>query len=362
MKVEELLKLLGLDEKFQEIIEITKFREGLKKIKFNSWVLLDLDNTIHRHVCTLERDEWFDTLFSHAEKQGIDKTIAAPAIISIYHAIQSFVQTTPIEPTTAKIISTLQDVGIPVIGLTSRGYGIREQTIRQLTDISIDFSRNSIVPDNYELGSFGGIIYCSGENKGERFNEVKKYIKEKTGCEPWHVALWDDKKEHTEKVKAVLKKEGTSFSGLRYGFCDGEKANVNMKEATIQLAHVWPWLPSKIKQDILMLKLLPETPQNTTIPEEYMKAYYPPLQADTPGSFLSNLSGSPCLELPERPKSAFSFFDRPRPVPGVNLKTKAVLLSRKRSVEELYTETDIADAPPDPSAKCFCPNGIRSAR
>lgn len=103
-------------------------------------------------------DAWFEGLFFHVSKNKIEPTIAQPSLMSVYNSAQHFVRTAAVEPEIVRIIKALQDIGIPIIGLTARGYSIRHQTLRQLADMGVDFSRNSIVPDDGSSCQ-GGVIF-----------------------------------------------------------------------------------------------------------------------------------------------------------------------------------------------------------
>jgi hypothetical protein len=204
---------------------------------------------------------------SQVRQTGIEPTRAEKsALFAIYDETQHFVRTSPVEPRIVSIIKTMQDIGIPVIGLTARAYSIRHQTLNQLADIGVDFSLNSIIPDD-KLSCQGGIIFCNGGNKGDYLTSVfskLRYI-------PHHVVMLDDKRKHLESVKTALgaletelkevanySKLKLHFSGFRYGYLDKVGQQFSMEDANKQLAHIWNCLSSTVKKDIKNLKLLPE--------------------------------------------------------------------------------------------------------
>ncbi|VEB39388.1 Protein of uncharacterised function (DUF2608) [Legionella sainthelensi] len=293
---------------FQKIMEIKNFREALKDIHFDTWLVLDLDNTVMTPKIAFGGDAWFEGLFSHVSQKKIEMAIAQPSLMSVYNSAQHFVRTSAVEPTIANIISALQDIGIPVIGLTARGYSIRHQTLRQLADMGVDFSRNSIVPDD-SSSCLGGVIFCAGGDKGENLNTFLSRLDRV----PRHIVMLDDKKKHLERVMIALKPRGIHFSGFRYGYLDEQVQQFSMEAANIQLAHLWKWLSATVQEDVKKLKLIAEEHMGTLSPLVYSESFFHPEHP------LHSISSKPHAEEPSQGKhskllhrslSAASFFSK----------------------------------------------------
>jgi hypothetical protein len=259
---------------YQKIIEIKHIREALKHIHFDTWVVLDLDNTVMTPQIAFGGDAWFEELFTHARQKNIEPSTAHSALMSLYNTAQHFVRTSAVEPNMVSLIKALQDMGIPIIGLTARGYEIRQQTLRQLNDIGVDFSRNSIVP-NQRSFSKGGVIFCEGGDKGEHLS----LFLSQSGQTPRHVVMLDDKNKHLERVLFALKQLGVNFTGFRYGHLDEEVKQFSMEAANIQLAHLWSWLSDRVQEDVKKLKLLSDEWIGTLNPMPYSEHFFHP---DTP--------------------------------------------------------------------------------
>ncbi len=252
-------------------MELENFKEALKDIHFDTWFVLDLDNTVMTSLIAFGGDPWFEGLFTHVTQKEIEPAVAKPSLMSVYNTAQHFVRTTAVEPNIVKIIKALQDIGIPVIGLTARGYSIRHETLRQLADMGVDFSRNSIVPDD-DSSCQGGIIFCAGGDKGENLRSILSRL----GRVPRHITMLDDKKKHLERVMIALKPLGIHFSGFRYGYLDDEVKRFSMEAANIQLAHLWEWLSATVQEDVKKLKLIPEELLGTLNPLVYSKSFFHP--------------------------------------------------------------------------------------
>lgn len=252
------------------IKEIKHFRDVLKAIHFDSWLVLDLDNTVIKPRLALGGDAWFEGLFMHCLQHNIAPSVAQLALLSVYNAVQNFVRTTAVESNIVLLIKALQDIGIPVIGLTARGHSISQQTIRQLADTGIDFAQNSIVPDN-DSSCRGGIIFCDGKDKGEQLKEVFSQL----GCTPSRVAMIDDKSKHLERMKLTLESLKIPLSGFRYSYLDEEVQQFSMEQANIQLAYLWKHLTPAVQKDIMALKLLPKEPHEIASSADYEDCFFP---------------------------------------------------------------------------------------
>ncbi|MFJ1269786.1 DUF2608 domain-containing protein [Legionella lytica] len=252
------------------IKEIKHFRDVLKAIHFDSWLVLDLDNTVMKPRLTLGGDAWFEGLVTHCLQHNISPNITPIALLSVYNAVQDFVRTVVVESNIILLIKALQDIRIPVIGLTARGYSISQQTIRQLADAGIDFAQNSIIPDNASCR--GGIIFCDGKDKGTQLKELFSQL----ACTPRRVAMIDDKNKHLERMKLTLESLKIPFDGFRYSYLDEEVLQFNMEQANIQLMHVWKHLSPAVQKDVMALKLLTNEPQSIASSSDYEDCFFQP--------------------------------------------------------------------------------------
>lgn len=235
---------------FEKIEEIENIRQMLKRITYNTWLVLDLDNTVMESSLELGGDQWFTSLLHHAEIVGSNKELTVAAVIAIYHAVQEHVRTQAVEPSIVAVIRALQDIGVPILALTARDHSIRFSTIRQLSNVGIDFSRNPVrLRDGSTFDQ--GIIFCSGGNKGEALREFLCRCIEN----PDHIVMLDDKEKHLQHVKTALKSLRIPFAGLRYGFLDEKILQFNSKAASHQLACLKPRLPKAIQDTIDSLKI-----------------------------------------------------------------------------------------------------------
>ena len=99
-----------------KIEEISHVKSSLKNISFDTWVFLDLDNTVMESVLDLGGDQWFSYLMRNAASDS-----SAEPIIKLYYAVQAHIRSQAVEPEIVLMINALQAIGVPVFALTARG-------------------------------------------------------------------------------------------------------------------------------------------------------------------------------------------------------------------------------------------------
>src|SRR3990167_468117 len=246
----------------EKIIETQSIRDMLQLISYDTWLLLDIDNTVMEPLHELGSDQWFVKLIEHACQLTSNKEEAMISVVKLYQEVQHRIRTKTVEPEIVHLVKALQDSGVPILALTARDSSLIQTTRCQLKDIGIDFSRcwytsaKKIELDNEDKESnptySGGIIFCSGKDKGKCLNSLLTH----TPKLPKHIVMVDDKEKHLLHVKEIIKRNGIRFHGLRYGFLDEKAKNVNMQAAHIQLACIKQELSSPVQNTIEQLQLV----------------------------------------------------------------------------------------------------------
>jgi len=246
------------------IHESHSFRDVLKFIKHDSWLLLDLDNTVMESRAELGSDQWFVNLMCLASQRPLDSKEACEWVIDIYHAVQHFVRAALVEEDIQWILQSLRDIGIPILAITARDHCLLKPTLRQLDEAGISFSGvgsecfdgSIYLADEKPFVYDHGIIFCSGGDKGKC---LQAFLEE---CElhPKHIVMMDDKQKHLEKVETVskIKKIQFDFDGIRYGYLDEKVKSIDMQKAHEQLAAIKYLLPTEVKEAVDQLLELPE--------------------------------------------------------------------------------------------------------
>ena len=249
------------------IDRIEKFAQALNVISFDTWLVLDLDNTVMEPKDALGGDQWFYSLMKFCSQPDVDKDVLFISAITLYNAVQKYIKTKPVEEKTAYLIRALQDVGIPVIALTARSSSIKHETQCQLDDIGINFQIDPLLVNRHNRFRLGhkyykGVIYCNGKNKGEALGHFF------TTCRirPQHVVMLDDKQSHLENVASVMNYMRIPFHGQRYSFLDDQLDLFDSKAANRELRSLKDYLPLLAQESIKQLGLLlPEDKEETLL-------------------------------------------------------------------------------------------------
>lgn len=243
------------------IHESVSVTDVLKFCSYNSLVAFDLDNTVIRptHVEDLGSDQWFANLFQYAIEVLSDPEQARLLTLALTDYIQGLIDVKPVDANTPEIIKRLQDIKIPVLGLTGRGIGIANTTFDQLHKINVSFTKYSPgikmklnVPEypNREVYYQDGIIFCDGADKGKCLIEFFKQQKLK-----YNVVMMDDVKKNLLHVKEAVTQFGASFFGLRYGKADERVSRYKMDRSVMRLFSMTDRFSSVEKEIITKLRL-----------------------------------------------------------------------------------------------------------
>lgn len=296
--------------KKNQIIESQAIRDILKLITHDTWLLLDLDNTVMESMMELGSDQWFAKLMEYGCQLLPDKEEAINLVILIYQSVQHHVRTKVVEPDIIKIIKALQDIGIPVLALTARDKSLIDTTLGQLDEVGIDFGRNRgshekrIQLEN-EAVYHQGIIFCNGNDKGKC---LKAFFAKCLGL-PAHVVMVDDKAKHVSHVQEAVESLKIRFDGVRYGYLDEKVRSFNFDESHVQLSQIKNKLPAEIQATLGRLKV----PHHESKKEEKHIGFFDwksnaSRKRKSPDPVESNADNT----IPPRPSSALSVFSPKR--------------------------------------------------
>lgn len=234
------------------ITDIHHIKDFLSFYSKNSFVILDLDNTVMEPDKELGSDQWFCHLMKLATKAKPDKDTIA-LVIALYNAVQHQTRMKVVEEEVIQIIQKLQSQQIPVLALTARGQEIIKTTLNQLTHIGIHFKHplwdnlNFQIDINDEGRSLpyftNGILFCNGRDKGACLDYLFSTIKYK----PAHLIMVDDKPENILTVKKSIDKHQCPFIGLRYGYLDNKVKQINFEKAHEQMDSISHLFPNEAK-------------------------------------------------------------------------------------------------------------------
>jgi hypothetical protein len=223
-----------------QIIELSHF-EGLKDyvMKPNTLVLVDIDDTCLIPAQTLGTDVWFCDIWAKLEQSGLSKADALEKALDLWQGIRYLTKVKIVEEGSEKIISDIQEKGIPLMCLSTQGLALATCTFHQLLSINIDPSKTAPSKDQefYFINNKNrgvlyrhGILFTAGSSKGLALETLLKL----SNLKPDHIVFINDKATHLLDVENIVEKMGMTFTGLRYSYSDKRVNGYNPEIAKIQ--------------------------------------------------------------------------------------------------------------------------------
>jgi len=218
-------------------------------------VVFDIDNTLLAMEQGLGSDQWYYWQKDLAKNDPCSGYLVNNRF-SVQGAIFFASAMRPTQPDAAEQIRRLQDAGLPVIALTSRGPDFRLQTFRELRRNGISFwpgalppkrgYREPFIPEGGTRAALyqDGVFLTAGQHKGD----MLKALLDKTGAGPPTVIIMaDDKAENLQAVMNTFEGSGTAIHAWRYTREDANVAALDTQEAAAQWGAIKPAL-MKIEQ------------------------------------------------------------------------------------------------------------------
>jgi hypothetical protein len=221
-------------------------RYGLDRVL----VVLDIDNTLLAMEQGLGSDQWYDWQKDlQAENPCSDMLVSDRLAVQGALYFASAMRLT--QPDAAEQVQRLQEAGVPVISLTSRGTDFRLQTFRELRRNGISFWPNALEPRRGYAEAFipeggsrpalyeDGVFLTAGQHKGD----MLKALLDKTGNDyPTVVVMADDKRRNLRAVMETFAGSETSIHAWRYSREDAAVAALDRSEAQAQWESLKPAL------------------------------------------------------------------------------------------------------------------------
>ena len=220
-------------------------------------VVFDIDNTIMAMEQGLGSDQWYDwqsklQLTDPCDARLVSDQLAVQGALFYASAMR------PTQSDAAELVRRLQDDGLSVIALTSRGPAFRLATFRELRRNGYSFYKTAIGPERGYPDTFipaggsrstryeDGVFLTAGQHKGE----MLKVLLEKTDS-PWPavIVMADDKEKHLRAVMETFEGTGTVVHAWRYSREDGVVNSFDSDEAT----ELWLQIRPALQQLLTML-------------------------------------------------------------------------------------------------------------
>lgn len=203
-----------------EIVETKTVAEILPLIDADTWVVLDLDNTVFEGKQALGHTDWFyDKAYALMRSEGISLEEATRACYPEWIEVQKVCPVQSVEQAFLPSLAPFQKQGIVMMGLTHRQPSLVESTLRQLRSLewtfqpTAPFKDSLVVPSSTPTMYQEGVLFTGEYNKkGEIFVRFLSLIRQK----PKKILFVDDKRSHVEDVEKAVVAQGILYLGVHY--------------------------------------------------------------------------------------------------------------------------------------------------
>lgn len=202
------------------IIETTHINDVIPLVDAETWILVDLDNTLYEGKQALGHTEWFyDNAYKLMKKTGMNLEEATRECYPEWIEVQKICPVKAVDKDFVPALLLFQQRGIVVMGLTHRQPSLAEATLKQVNSLGFDFSRSAPAKNSFAVPSATPTLYIQGilftgeyNTKGEIFARFLSMINQK----PKKALFIDDKLKHVKDVESTLIGLGIETLGVHY--------------------------------------------------------------------------------------------------------------------------------------------------
>lgn len=202
-----------------KIIETFTVETVIPLIDGNTWLVVDIDNTVFEGKQALGHTEWFYDKAHMLMNEGMTLEEATRQCYPEWIEIQKVCPVKPVEAAFIPTLKRVQQDEIVIMGLTHRQPSLADSTIAQLSSLGWSFQPTAPVEKSFVVPSSTPTLYTRGvlftgeyNKKGEIFISFLSMIDQR----PEKVIFIDDKINHVEDVEKVLIEQGIECIGIHY--------------------------------------------------------------------------------------------------------------------------------------------------
>lgn len=201
------------------ILETHTVHDVLPLIDQDTWLLLDLDNTLFQASQALGHVDWLWAEISKLIAQGMSQQDAFHSMYPLWKKTQMLTDVIPVEKALIDTVKDLQKKGVIVMGVTHREPFLASETLRQAHSLDINFLRSTPSDETFEFFETERALYWNGilfvdsfNDKGKIFRSLLKHLH----ATPKKVVFLDDKKKNVEEFAEAMAAESIDYAGVYY--------------------------------------------------------------------------------------------------------------------------------------------------
>lgn len=221
------------------VFESERMEDVIPHVGEETWVFLDMDNTLIESCQHLGSAQWRSHIRKKAYNCGYSNEETELALDKFWFFVQQFVSVRLVDPHSVSVIEQLKESNTRVFSLTARDAIESVHTQKQLSSVGISLSSNPL-PQSVTLPADRlalleqGVIYCGENTKSEA---LVAFFKE-MGRTPKKVILVDDKLDQIEELEKTVEAMGIEFVGIRFNAADKRVLSFDGDIADVQFSYL----------------------------------------------------------------------------------------------------------------------------
>ena len=235
---------------FGQIVESDQMETIVPHVTSETWVLIDVDNTLIESATHLGSAQWRSYIRKKALALGYTTAESELILDKFWIFVQHFVPVRLVDPAAPAVISQLQHSKTPVFALTAREPIEMTHTQKQLESVDVKLSNDddrvllsTAQPSLYHEG----VIYCGDNTKSQALRAFFEYM----GYMPKKIIFIDDKQAQVEEVEKAVEEMGIEYVGIRFSRADERVQAFDANIADLQFSHLPDIISDEEAQKIL---------------------------------------------------------------------------------------------------------------
>lgn len=203
------------------VFESGKMEDLVPHVDEETWVFIDVDNTLIESCVHLGSAQWRGHIKQKARNLGYDTKQSEFILDKFWLFVQPFVPVRLVDPDSAEVIQKLNESNTYLFALTAREPVESAHTQKQLSSVDVSLSSSAfqealVLPSDHPGLLDKGVIYCGDNTKSETLIALFNAI----GRAPKKVVFVDDRLEQVSALEETLEAMGIEFVGIRFSAAD----------------------------------------------------------------------------------------------------------------------------------------------
>ncbi|GEM_PF-988881 len=221
------------------VFESGKIEDMLPYVDQETWVFLDVDNTMIESTQQLGSAQWRNHIRKKARECGYSPEEVELALDKFWVFVQHFASVKLVDPQTVEVIERLKERDVPVFGLTAREAIEATHTQRQLGSVGIALYLDPVLDPTFlpseKLSLLDqGVIYCGDNTKSMGITAFF----EEMDAKPKKVVFVDDNQSQILELEKTLEEMGIEFVGMRFSGADERVQTFDGDIADVQFSYL----------------------------------------------------------------------------------------------------------------------------